>query len=101
MVEVINGPDEGVVFVRLADQTDFERACAKDNHELRWQKVGVFAVSQSEYGRAVPQNREVCEYTYFMTQEQQYPDPWPCNLSFGMFTLHRYMYILYDITLTN
>lgn len=52
VVEVLNGADEGVVFVRLADQQDFEKALAKDNHELRWQKVGVFSISQSEYGRA-------------------------------------------------
>ena len=41
------------IYVHLESMEDFEKACLKDNHQLRWQKVGVMSVTKENYYRAV------------------------------------------------
>ena len=49
--EVVFGGN-GVIFVRMDNPIDFEKACKKDGHQLRWQKVGVFSVLKEEFDEA-------------------------------------------------
>lgn len=46
------GWTNGSIFVQLESQFDFENACLKDGHQLRWQKVGVLMITnKTDYDR--------------------------------------------------
>ena len=49
--------DGGNVFVQFIDQEEFQKACTKDGHQLRWTKVGVLAiVNKEEYLSGINSN---------------------------------------------
>ncbi len=42
------------MFVQFTNQEEFQKACTKDGHQLRWTKVGVLAlVAKEDYLAAI------------------------------------------------
>lgn len=49
-----------VIYVKLASQEDFNKACAHDGHPMRWQKVEVSCALQSEFDAIADKDLQVC-----------------------------------------
>ena len=48
-----------IVYVKLVSQDDFNKACAHDGHPMRWQKVEVSCILQSEYDAVANKDLQV------------------------------------------
>lgn len=61
--EVKFGPNDkgwidSQIYVQLETEEDFEKACLKDNQQLRWQKVGVMIISKENYDKIMGGDKE-------------------------------------------